>query len=770
MAAALNWANKPLPDAQRRLAFTYGALAADRYLQLHHPELRQTALRSLEAAQPQSPGPLPSDEVSATQWDGIVETCARFDPARGKFVLATGRLEDLPAAALGLLPWALILDFDPYTETNGLYDQAAANLENTRAIHHFGISPEPVNYARATAWMMANGWPSRTEQVPDFATWRRQYLPLIRQAGNALRSQCGSESVYVLILATDVLTGPVLERTIEAIDEVLGPQCTAVCVGQCAGTPASLLALQVDAGVPAVLAKLTAAYGRTIISEPCHIPAFVDGDEHGSRPIPTDLLRDVSEDIEVLHSDILQTAQATAPDDAFWRGSPPTWRDLHANADILRAIQPELTQAVRERLDKSRNETLELLHWPGAGGTTTALRTAWELRAAYPVAVLRRYSPQTAERLHRLFQLCQKTILLVAEEALLKAADREQLYAELEDRKARVLILYVRRVLQPGSRTRFLLQDPMTDAECKLFADEYSQRTDDQARRAQLRRIAAPDAPRTLHKYRSPFYFGLITYERDFLTIEDYVKAHLQHVQYGARKVLLYLALVTRYSQAWLPKHVLQSIVSLDPTQGPLHRLLGPEAVHLLIYQSDECRLMHPLIAEEALKHIISGAETNAWKHGLQNVAADFIRDIVRIDAARGDLTDRLFEAMFISRDWLSSTEKAAKFSELISDMPAESEQRQILTLLRDQCPKDAHYWNHLGRHYLYREPRNFQEAETCLLRAVDLNPQDPIHSHTLGLIRTVRASDAIDDLFRRDNARTPSRPRSLRRLRAWHR
>jgi hypothetical protein len=84
-------------------------------------------------------------------------------------MLVAGELQGISeSSSLGFLPWSVVLDLDPESETNGLYAAAARVLSQRRSLSWFGKELLPVNFQRGTAWMMANGWPSRKEDIPFF--------------------------------------------------------------------------------------------------------------------------------------------------------------------------------------------------------------------------------------------------------------------------------------------------------------------------------------------------------------------------------------------------------------------------------------------------------------------------------------------------------------------------------------------------------------------------------------------------------------------------
>ena len=187
VAAGLNWTNKPIIEDDRRLAFHYAARAATEYMRLFHRPEFDDAIRDADtgrfgASEPQAPMEA-APAVSAEVWNECWERLGGFQDAEFRYVLISGALRDNPdASSLGFLPWSVVMDLDAESEVNGLHSVAANVLDKRRSLSWFGKELIPVNFERGTAWMMANGWPSRREEIPlSLDSWRREYLRKIRE-------------------------------------------------------------------------------------------------------------------------------------------------------------------------------------------------------------------------------------------------------------------------------------------------------------------------------------------------------------------------------------------------------------------------------------------------------------------------------------------------------------------------------------------------------------------------------------------------------------
>ena len=79
--------------------------------------------------------------------------------------------------------------------------------------------------------------------------------------------------------------------------------------------------------------------------------------------------------------------------------------------------------------------------------------------------------------------------------------------------------------------------------------------------------------------------------------------------------------------------------------------------------------------------------------------------------------------------------DNSSDFAELIEKM-TDAGGHKVLQELTAACPGQAHFWNHLGRHHIYRMKQDFKQAEEYLERAISLAKDDPLHHHTLGMVR----------------------------------
>jgi hypothetical protein len=750
VAAGLNWTNKPLDDTRRRLALAYSGHAATRYLHAFAPDV----LERLRGQQPSAP----AVEPVSPEWPDVWDQLGRFDDTRAKYVLVTGRLAATDEAkSLSLTPWSAILDFDPHSSDNGLHALLATTLSRVRSLNQYGRQPLDVDFDRGTAWLMVNGWPSRFEEPPvSFRQWRREYGDVIRSIGGKLRRAAAPLPIKVVVLATPDLSADYVKAVVAMLDEAL-EESSDISIFGSTGVADSAVKAYYPIAPTQFVSALHRVFGGVVQFDESTVPSA-----DGRAVIPQDQLKNLEEDLAVLHSRILDDAGSAQDANSFWRGAPPSWHDLHANSDVPRSITSNLSERIRERLEERGNYTVELHHPPGAGGTTAALRCAWDLRRDYPVSVLHRYSSTSADRVDQLFRVSQKPVLLVAEGALLPAAQRDDLYREIAKRNARCVILYVVRrfggddasfLATRGSQNRFVLPDPLDDVESARFFEAFASRTSDPRR---IRALKALTTSAALARYRNPFLYGLTTFEDDFESVDRYVTAHLEGIQGRVRSVLRYLAVVTRFTQTGISVGLLNRLLGLDAASDvDLVSAVGESIAHLMVQRATLVRLLHPVIATEVLRQTLG--MTDEWQHGLRDVSVDLINGIMELLGPDASQARDLLTDLFIRRDfWTPGVRRRRNFSELIQAIPSSANQHQVLQTLAEKCPDEPHFWNHLGRHHIYEMKQDFAAAETYLKKAIELDPREQVHHHSLGMVRRFWIRSLLADELRSDTLPSP--------------
>ncbi len=174
----------------------------------------------------------------------------------------------------------------------------------------------------------------------------------------------------------------------------------------------------------------------------------------------------------------------------------------------------------------------------------------------------------------------------------------------------------------------------------------------------------------------------------------------------------------------------------------------GPS--QLVLHLRDRMRIMHPVLAHE----ILFPGKEEMEQSERASISLDFINDVNSyLDIDSDDVQD-LLQSLFITRETTFTTEaKGNRFADIIENVTPEAA-RSILEKLTETCPTNPHFWNHLGRHFIYHKPEKFEAAEECLNKAIDLSPDDHLHHHMLGMVRRFMIR-AIEKELRNDDPKT---------------
>jgi hypothetical protein len=748
VAAGLNFVNKEnLDHHQRILSLIYAAES----LKLYLDTFKLTWLQQ---------GPIidfgsMALPPASSEWREVWDACNGFDRHQQSFILISGPdvrgNDQINLQILGRIPWAVVLDFDSNSKSGGLYEAVQPTLQTHRACPLITYDTiREINFQESTCWFMANGISGRPETIPNtYDEWRRRYLKYIHSIAEELKRAVSPQPVSIIILPSG-LTEEQIRAIRERLDEVLEDEASFIILDK---DVHSSIALSNTTVVSCSLQELTLGlwqmYGDAPADTQIRVPGRgQDKDSRVTVHLNNDDYQYMKEDLEIVHDGLVSLPQLDQRiGDDFWHGHEITWTELDMSADVTRDILDHLKTEIRSKLDEHRNFSIPLNHKPGAGGTTLAKRVAWDIRNVYPTVRIHHYSENTASRIERLFHLAKLPVLVIMEAPIVQGPMREKLYRELRSRNTRAVFLYVSRKISPQGP--FTLQDPMIQREAIRFYDRY-------------KTIAKPSRIPLLYKltkeeeyvsYRSPFFFGLYAFEDKFVHVPEYVKAHLKYLTPENKQVFSYLALVTRFSQRYLRDVEILALLNLD-TRRPLRiqEVFGLGVSRLINQRLGNCRINHPLIAEEVLRQLLGEGDTGeAWKSKLTDLSISFIEALAGLTNVDSIPTVDLLSEIYISRDpWQDVAGLRRNFSELILMINSKEGQHRVLTALKDCYPNIAHFWNHLGRHHVYVLNSRYQAAETCLLKAIVLEPHNDVHHHSLGMIYRIGIKRWLDKMIRR--------------------
>ena len=302
VAAGLNFVNKTLPENPRRLALLYAGLNLERYFQ--------------EARIPWDPnGPSlrfsPVALPMAESWRRIYDECDKFDRHQAVYVLIVGpgvRDQDLAGLeVLGRIPWALVLDFDPESNSGGPLASVGQALRAARNVHNTYVDNlQEVNFAEATCWFMAAGSPGAgpaLELVHHLC--RLKYPSAIRRLAERFNNAVSPQQIVVLVLPHGI-DADRLRATYAGLDEVFAEGARYILVDDQSASSRELHGMesvvQVACPLGNLLAGLWQLYGLPASPDRVRIPKRSDAkDSRKWLELSAEDVNYLREDLEIIH-------------------------------------------------------------------------------------------------------------------------------------------------------------------------------------------------------------------------------------------------------------------------------------------------------------------------------------------------------------------------------------------------------------------------------------------------------------------------------------
>lgn len=682
------------------------------------------------------------DPQSPPVWRDFLRSIGDFAPAM-RYVLVADRISPDaagPIESLGLVPWRAVIDFDPGSEGDGLHSRIADSLRSRRVIHRalandLRVQPEP-----GIHWYFASGVADGAITDDGHRAWINRHKRALSNQLGALQAALSPAPIGVIVLWSHSPPAR-LRMLIEETHGAFGESCTVAVVGQdrpalepvCEEADAYYFQMSLqglNAGIASVFAALATGSAKAI-----EVPTA----SGAPLQLATEDYPWLSEDLEVVHlSSGLLGEDSPRP---FRLGSIVSWRDLHLGHDCARDLTPQIRTQVEDDLRRRDTVRINLYHAPGGGGSTVARRIAWDLHARYPTAVLLKCDPRlTAERIGRISALTESSVLILVDGDKHSEREIDDLFEQLKAQQLRVVLLQVLRRFTPKreGRRQFWLPAELSDREADRFRIALASEAPNAA--GALAKLTT-----TAGRTRSPFFFGLTAFGRDFRALPSYVAVRVSKLSAAQRQVIAFLSVAYYYGQQSLPAQSFATLLGLPAARPVILERLFQEsssaALELLIEEPNgEWRTVHNVIALEALQQIFVSGSTEdraaVWRQSLSTWSKEFA------DFIRGDgpvVSERLLELarrVFVYRDnaELLGTERAAsrKFSQLIEDIPSPQGRIDVLRHVSGRFPDEAHFHAHLGR--LLGINGEFKLAVEEVERAIVLSPRDPVLHHMRGM------------------------------------
>ena len=674
-------------------------------------------------------------DTPAGAWERLYRACDGFDPRR-VYIAVLGKeivVDTHDWTAMAGLHWNIIVDFDTETDEDGHYHIAAGPFGETWSLRLEALDQPIAITQRSTVWVAAAGLNSRPTTNPsrNWRDWNRSKVLGLERAMSELSRITEPAPISLVVFGGEAsyvsTTCEVADRAfsgrVEYVFANSNPELYDMTIDRFEASTVTIAMPDVCQG----LRELRLASRR---NEEILFPQFGGG----TASIALDRARWVEEQFELVHWDVGSNTDDHAAGEAFLRGAIIPWSDLNVRVDADRDITSPLEGRIRRELEERATRRVNFWHWPGAGATTVARRIAWDIQREFPTVVALEIEPQdSAERLRYLFGETRLPILVIIDLPGVTKEVVDRFYDALRhSHTPAVLVSVERRFGQNAGQGTHYLDAMLTTPEAVRLTHILADRVPD--RRPELELLIDESDRRK----RTPFYFGLVAYGRDFMGLESYVETRLSQASGPVREAILLMAFAYYYGQVALPFQIFGPVFNIPTSKLITISKAIPDFLReLLVEDNHTIRPAHQLIAEEILQQELGqeSIERRNWRIGLADLTIKFIDLLADLPhQSRGTMSD-ILRAVVIER---GSAESPAgpwetEFSPLLEAVPSVDGRQRVLEYLTDAFPEEPHFWAHLGRFYS-RVVRDHSKAHDAHERALGLLPNDPLLHHMSGM------------------------------------
>ena len=692
-----------------------------------------------------------ADEGPEHSWVSFLRACEFFEAGRN-YVAVFDNAEALnpeDCEAFSQINWQLVVDLDQDTDEEGLYSRVSPHLSQKKSLRLTALDqPVGIISPASCIWVAARGLSSRPSTIRTH-TWREWNQA---RAGILSDTMCRLAEVSEHNPVTAVIFGGENSYTntvCNLLDQAFKSRLSFVIAcenpDEYSALASQFEATSVAISLPAACSGIRSMNYPSDPSESMDLPSL----EGGVEIVPPDRGRWLEEELEVVHTNVgLSTSETHSELEDFLKGSLISWRALNLGVDVSRTDTPRLQQKLTQELDTRTTRRLNLWHWPGGGGSTVARRVAWNLHNQYPTVLVRRVVPEPlADRIRYLFELTRKPVLVLVEDSATNHNDLDGVYDRLRSGNVPSALLIIGRRTTASTQSGSFFVDGILDAsEASAFAGKLAVQVP--GRQTQLERLRLERQSQR----RTPFYFGLVAFGKDFAGLERYVAHRLGEASKPLLDVVKMTSLLYHYGQKSTPVQLLSTVLSMPRSKTIAFALVAPNLLRELFVQETDrsVRPAHELIAEEMLIQILSAGsgDKRIWRSGLAQCAVDVMEYCAEHHDHQGGATADLVRSVMIERG-IQETPAGpleGQFSNLIDDIPSSDGQRRVLEGLTELFPDEAHFWAHLGRFYT-RRAREHSSARESHNKSLQLAPQDPVLYHMAGMACRGELDDLLDRL-----------------------
>lgn len=706
---------------------------------------------------------------SSEKWRDFFTACYDFDRRYQYILISPESISENPSTveAIAKLPWRLVLDFNPKSDSNEM-----------GLLYHFNIL-KGSGYKKAFTlksnkpdfdaefphyWFFANGDGSTVQSISEFKDWKKEYKTYLSDTlysefnkGSRPRTRIvvmlGILPRYASFIVSEFnrkdeenLKFIICPVAFESYDSIEDENVETLNIS------ADEIADGINNNISFLKSNNQSSESKILvpIRKEDKAKAFVAlTQDH------FDYLHTLG--IDIIFKGIENLPNTNQESDAFYKGATISWRDLYEQKDKSRNPTQSLLKKLREKLEGNILESIELIHQAGAGGTTLARRMAFELSTDFPTVILRKYeNKKTIDGLRILIDGYTKgslPLLIVLE--TFEVRDYQKLYGDLSNDHKKAIILQVKRGNTSLARDRkFILKSQLEANEVPMFEREFGLLTP--VRKEQIDNIKTlyHDSP----KYISAVLYALTAYGRDY-DIKGYIRQCLHEVSTEQKQLVGFICLIHHFTQKSTPIELFTSLLGVDRRNCYLREIVKESPILDLLHEEWEeeenlniWRPRYDILGEQAMKIILGGgveSEQN-WKSNLARWLLDLIEYVGTAIPYLDEETKQILLTLFITRngeDEEGGTNQS--FTNAITIL-SNTDGKAIFETLTKIYPNEEAFHAHFAR-YLYDERIGIKDYDKAIEEAqLSLEIQNnSTLIHTLGMCYRKKAESLAHDFER---------------------
>lgn len=687
--------------------------------------------------------------------------CDHFQREDRTYILLTEKVSGVDQryySHFSLAPWDIVIDFDCNSGDNGF--SAGAYHGGFDVAHIYKTSDivaadDITSNMQKPIYYYANGFKSE-RSYNDYDEWNRYYYAKLERFLQAITPNIvAQKTVVVSLLGNEEYTESLRNlfgRYFANLRFIIANDVRDQLLGLCQRKPnyyehTRTSIQEIDSCFSEYLhVGIKASESTDSFSLP-----YIQGE--GSGILTKTELQNLEECFEVLYAGIGDGTDEQS--ETYLRGETPlTWQGAKRGFAAKRDRFQRMYVKPLETVIRNGRGKIYIIHEPGFGGTTIARQLAYGFHESYPVLILKNFNNRAViQKLDWLHDRTKKTLVVFMEiPSVISADEFENLYQSINQSRPYAFIGITRGRSMPNAITVTDWGNDVVmllDKYRPVIEERYSGSQKEEKLAEMQRIVNNGDNPYE----RTPFYFGMLTYEKDFVAADGFFEKFVKVVEGNElqRKFLIYLAISDVFADKPLPEPFFKTVFGVDKNavfkleryfddgDSILESLIQTKTIGNVRYVRPKYTFFSKTLLIKLLRKENTPLDTG-WMENLGNYCRELIRESAMSPVALR-MEEDILQPLFIGS---SREREGEKFTELVETIQTE-ERVSIFLELHEQFPDNPHFCSHLARYYAKIE-KNMHNALEYSDRAIRLSLKpDPLLHHMKGMCLYYIICDKID-------------------------